>query len=159
MIFKSFRLKFKKKAIKANGGRCGECGDDWKMAQPRPNEEGGGYFIGRTVRYYSSGALIPITIEMTAVHNGYFEFRLCTEKKTINELVTQQCLDKNLLRLADGTTRFTQVTTAIKYTVNVQLPLGVSCQFCVIQWRYVTGILNVIFIFIIPLLITQQFSH
>jgi len=129
------------------------------MAQPRPNEEGGGYFIGRTVRDYSRGSLIPITIEITAEHKGYFEFRLCTEKKTINELVTQQCLDKNLLQLADGTTRFTQVTTSTKYTVNVQLPPSVSCQFCVIQWRYVTGILYFIFIFIFPLLFTQQFSH
>jgi hypothetical protein len=24
-----------------NQGRCGECGDEWKLARPRPNDEGG----------------------------------------------------------------------------------------------------------------------
>ena len=123
----------------ANGGRCGECGDNWTDVRPRNNDEGGKYFAGLIAGNYTRGSLIPVVIQLTAAHNGYYEFHLCTEKKTINELVTQQCLDKNLLTLVDGTTRAYRATKEGIYTILVQLPMDVTCQFCVIQWRYVTG--------------------
>ena len=78
-------------------------------------------------------------VTLTAAHMGYYEFRLCSEKKTANELVTQTCLDKNLLKLADGKTRSYLTTAVGVYTLLVQLPPAVTCNYCVIQWRYVDG--------------------
>jgi hypothetical protein len=109
------------------------------IERPRNNDEGGKYFSGLIAGNYTRSSLIPITIQLTAAHNGYYEFHLCTEKKTMNELVTQQCLDKNLLTLSDTTTRSYQASKEGIYTVLVQLPMDVTCQYCVIQWRYVTG--------------------
>jgi len=49
--------------------------------------------------------LIELTIEVTISHKGFFEFRLCP-KSSATELVTQACLDQNLLTLEDGTTQY-----------------------------------------------------
>jgi hypothetical protein len=112
----------------------------WSLPRPRDNDEGGKYGLGVIVRNYTQGALVPFQVTLTAAHNGFFEFRLCADKKTKNELVTQDCLDKHLLTLIDGTTRSYKTKTAGVYNFLVQLPLDVTCQYCVIQWTYATGI-------------------
>ena len=151
-----------------NQGRCGECGDlvnlfnflkqliddvlmiidwyfwlymQWSAPRPRANDEGGTYGKGVIVKNYTRGALIPIKVDITASHMGYFEFRLCADKRTVGELVTQQCLDKHLLQLADGSTRFDRVVDGIAkvYTLLLQLPPDVTCDFCVLQWTWVSG--------------------
>lgn len=33
-----------------NYGKCGECGDDWSLPRPRPNENGGIYGTGLIVK-------------------------------------------------------------------------------------------------------------
>ncbi|KAI4473575.1 hypothetical protein M0802_016047 [Mischocyttarus mexicanus] len=33
-----------------NNGHCGECGDDWSLQRPRPNENGGTYGTGLIVK-------------------------------------------------------------------------------------------------------------
>lgn len=75
---------------------------------------------------------------------GYFEFRLCPKNST-NQLVTQDCLDQNLLRLANGSTRY-QVPdfTATWHDMAVKLPTGLTCSSCVIQWKYTTGLSTLI---------------
>ena len=74
---------------------------------------------------------------------GYFEFRLCAYKKSSKELVTQECLDRHLLTMADGMTRY-QIADHqdnTNHTISLKLPPGnVNCEHCVIQWRYYTGI-------------------
>lgn len=124
-----------------NQGRCGECGDLWSAPRPRANDEGGTYGRGVIVKNYTRGALIPVKVDITASHMGYFEFRLCADKKTVGELVTQQCLDKNLLRFADGSTRFDRVVDGLAkvYNLLLQLPPDVTCQYCVLQWSWVSG--------------------
>ena len=42
-----------------NQGRCGECGDEWGLARPRPNDEGGLYGTGIIGRNYTEGQVIP----------------------------------------------------------------------------------------------------
>ena len=37
-----------------NQGRCGECGDEWKLQRPRPNEEGGQYGRGIIGKKYKA---------------------------------------------------------------------------------------------------------
>lgn len=41
-----------------NEGRCGECGDEWSLERPRPNEEGGPYSRGIIANKYTAGDVI-----------------------------------------------------------------------------------------------------
>ncbi len=124
-----------------NQGRCGECGDIWSAPRPRANDEGGLYGRGVMAKNYTQGALIPVKINITASHMGFFEFRLCADKKSVGEYVTQDCLDKHLLRFADGSTRFDRVVDGVAkvYTLLLQLPPAVTCNYCVLQWYWKTG--------------------
>ena len=38
-----------------NHGSCGECGDEWSLPRPRPNDEGGRYGTGIIGRNYTEG--------------------------------------------------------------------------------------------------------
>ena len=44
-------------------------------------------------RNYRPGQLIDVTIEITAAHLGYFEFRLCPWNN-IHEPITHECLNQ-----------------------------------------------------------------
>lgn len=76
---------------------------------------------------------------------GFFEFRLCP-KTSSEELVTQECLNQNLLTLADGTTQFNveQNTVAVVFAIQVQLPAEITCENCVLQWYYRASKIQVI---------------
>lgn len=90
--------------------------------------------------------MINATVQLTASHYGHFEFRLCP-KSSAQELVTQECFNRNLLTLADGSTQFPISTLeAIKYYPNIQLPATIACQNCVLQWRYTVGRFSLRFI-------------
>ncbi|XP_046637635.1 uncharacterized protein LOC124315930 [Daphnia pulicaria] len=125
-----------------NQGRCGECGDEWKLARPRPNDEGGIYDTGIISQTYTEGSVVRLTVNVTANHFGTFVFRLCP-KQTANELVTQECLDRYPLQLVempgqgdgvvDGINFHIGSTTGL-YFPSVRLPAGVSCEHCVLQW-------------------------
>lgn len=41
-----------------NQGRCGECGDDWSLPRPRPNDEGGKYGTGIIGQKYFKGQVL-----------------------------------------------------------------------------------------------------
>ncbi len=62
----------------AVGGRCGICGDPYPAPEPREHEAGGTYgSTGIIVGSYEKGGDVPVTVELTANHLGYFTFRLC----------------------------------------------------------------------------------
>ena len=95
-----------------------------------------------------------MTIEITANHLGYFEFRLCP-KQSAEELVTQECLDRYPLELiempgqGDGTvdgTKFRIGGSTGKFFPTIKLPAGVTCDNCVLQWYYTTGKLAQLYI-------------
>ena len=95
-----------------------------------------------------------MTIEITANHLGYFEFRLCP-KQSSEELVTQECLDRYPLELiempgqGDGTvdgTKFRIGGSTGKFFPTIKLPAGVTCDNCVLQWYYTTGKLAQLYI-------------
>ncbi|XP_062616040.1 uncharacterized protein LOC134277745 [Saccostrea cucullata] len=117
-------------------GKCGVCGDPYQG--PRENEAGGKYARGFLSRRYVEGQMIDIVVEVTALHYGWFEFRICPNND-INRAVTQECLDKHLLVLSTGATRFTEVTSTGKYLLHAQLPAGLTCSQCVVQWKWHTG--------------------
>lgn len=70
---------------------------------------------------------------------GFYEFRLCDEG-----LETQACFDKHLLTIVDhdGGQNSTQMPVPQAQGLNiihVQLPVGVQCNFCTLQWRFRKG--------------------
>lgn len=92
---------------------------------------------------------VQLTIQITANHLGYFEFRLCP-KQSNDEWVTQECLDRHLLELvdvpgtggqADGTRFVIEQTNGFFFPV-VRLPAGITCHNCVLQWYYVAGMFS-----------------
>ena len=48
---------------------------------------------------------ITVSVQITANHRGYFEFRICSNDD-VNTEVTQGCLDENLLPDTDGNIRY-----------------------------------------------------
>ncbi len=83
-----------------------------------------------------------MTVKLQAGMYGYFEFHLCAYKKSAKELVTQECFDRHLLRLMDGSIRYpipAQADNTV-HTVSLKLPdSNVNCEHCVIRWRYLAG--------------------
>lgn len=123
-----------------NNGNCGICGDAWDQKTPRPHEFGGRFGQGVTVRKYLLNSVITIRVELTANHNGYFEFRLCPHM----ENTTQECLDQNLLEQyapesKEVVTKFYPKDGNKIYEMQYKLPKDLICEHCVIQWRYIAG--------------------
>ena len=83
-----------------NDGKCGICGDPWQG--PRENEAGGKYGLGIITRQYKTSSQIPVIVEITAPHKGWFEFRLC-KNDNVKTAATQACLDEHLLKVVSGT--------------------------------------------------------
>ncbi|KAK2165850.1 hypothetical protein NP493_1348g00041 [Ridgeia piscesae] len=123
-----------------NGGKCGVCGDPW--GKPNPQFVAGGkYANGIITRTYKEGQEIAVAVDVTAPHGGWFEFRICPNND-FRVPVTHECLNKNLLPLADGTGY--RVYLDIKQpagfkNATLRLPTGLVCTQCVLQWRWHTG--------------------
>jgi len=130
-----------------NDYKCGICGDDFMKTRPRDNELSGRYGnSGIIPRTYETGGSMPIEIQITAHHQGFFEFRLC---KTIGLLEDAPCYEneKSLLRLENGDTKF-DITdskptrpgeTGWWYKFDAIIQDDVECDHCVLQWRYHTA--------------------
>lgn len=84
-------------------GKCGVCGDPYQG--PRDNEAGGRFAKGIIGRRYVEGQTIDLVIEVTALHFGFFEFRICPNNN-VSSPVSQACLDQHLLVLSDGKTQW-----------------------------------------------------
>ncbi|KFM69291.1 hypothetical protein X975_02112, partial [Stegodyphus mimosarum] len=125
---------------KQNGGKCGVCGDPWHISPPRPNEIGGKYGHGIIVRSYKTGQVIPVVVDITANHRGFFEFRVCPSKHEMNE-VTQDCLDKHILKIRNKTSTryYVEKHGKSRVILEVQLPRSLICKHCVFQWTYIAG--------------------
>ncbi|XP_046418425.1 uncharacterized protein LOC124178807 isoform X1 [Neodiprion fabricii] len=121
-----------------NKGKCGICGDPWDVKPPRPNETGGKYGNSIIVRKYRTGSIIPVQVELTANHHGYFEFRLCPMAHAGTE-VTDDCLDQHVLIEESGTPRYYPGPGNKIFESHYKLPDDVTCSQCVFQWRYVAG--------------------
>jgi len=83
-------------------------------------------------------------VDITASHGGHYEFRLCS-KRSADELIEQDCLDQILLYKTDGTTGVNVDQGSVVYSANYKLPDGLTCDFCVLQWTWISG--NFIHIF------------
>lgn len=122
-----------------SNGKCGVCGDPWPG--PRDNEEGGKYANGIIVRTYDPGEEITVTVELTASHKGYFQFKLCPRNDPLQK-TTQRCLDNYVLELADGSGNRYYIPNKNGYqtlVVKLRLPENVKCRDCTFQWKYNAG--------------------
>ncbi|GFN82958.1 hypothetical protein PoB_000946400 [Plakobranchus ocellatus] len=122
-----------------NRGKCGICGDAFQQPQPRDNESGGKYGLGIISRTYTQGQEVTFKVMITANHFGWFEFRLCPDGSPTTP-VTEACLNKYLLQLADGSgTRFNLGSARHAVSVRLRLPADVTCAQCVVQWKWHAG--------------------
>ncbi|XP_076397096.1 uncharacterized protein LOC100878113 isoform X2 [Megachile rotundata] len=121
-----------------NKGKCGICGDAWDTPTPRQHETGGKYGNGVIVRKYRTGSVIPVHVELTANHHGYFEFRTCSMTYKDKE-VDQECLDQHLLHMENGTARYYPGPGNKVFEAFYKLPDDLTCAQCVFQWKYVAG--------------------
>ncbi|KAL5018830.1 hypothetical protein ScPMuIL_004552 [Solemya velum] len=122
-----------------NYGKCGVCGDPWQG--PWENEPGGKYANGIMVRRYEPGEVINVTIELTANHHGWMEFRLCANDNP-NRRVRQECFDQNILRIVGTSDSRVYAPKNGQYhliSTELILPERVRCRACVLQWRYNAG--------------------
>lgn len=126
----------------ANNYKCGVCGDSYLQARPRDNEWGGKYgSSGLIPRTYESSEEIPIAIQLTAHHKGFFQFKIC-EMTPDMATEDEDCFNSSdsIMELADGSTIWdvNNGSTGI-FNGKIRLPDDLSCEHCVIQWRYHTG--------------------
>lgn len=137
-FFRIFPIHFQVE-IQPDGSRnCGLCGDPVTDPEPRPNENGGIY--APTViltRYFESGSTAEISIYNNYPNQlGFYEFRLC-DNGTYTP--TQECLDENLLFIEDSNDYKMPVPGQGLNRIQVQLPAGLTCSHCLLQWRFKKG--------------------
>lgn len=53
--FETYQMQVQYNEI--NQGRCGECGDEWNLARPRANDEGGLYGTGIIGQTYEQASV------------------------------------------------------------------------------------------------------
>ena len=120
-----------------HGGKCGACGDEYGISNPRFVYPGNFANNPPIVKTYTEGSLIEVTVKITANHKGYFIFRVAP---LVNPPITQQDLDGTMLELENGDQEWTLVDTGTgDYTITLRLPTGLSCEHCVLQWWWTTG--------------------
>lgn len=121
------------------GYKCGICGDPYDESQPRKHEIGGPYYKGYLVANYTTEQVIDVTVQITANHKGFFQFKLCPVPGFQTE-ATQECLDRTVLKVAGTDETEYHITNEIKdFHLQLQLPADLQCDHCVFQWRYHTG--------------------
>ncbi|XP_032663234.1 uncharacterized protein LOC116840526 [Odontomachus brunneus] len=121
-----------------NNGKCGECGDDYSLPRPRPNENGGTYGKGMIGRVYRKGSIINVNVELLGSHHGQFYFDICPMYMV--KIETFECFYRHPLLLADGSGYTYNVTKTEKQLRNVvvklKLPLRLDCDHCVLRWQF-----------------------
>nr|XP_022312788.1 uncharacterized protein LOC111117853 [Crassostrea virginica] len=118
-----------------NKGKCGLCGDPYD--QTRQNEAGGKFANGYIVqKYYHDDEYMNVTVDVLSNIGGYFEFYLCpmtTCRRPSLRTAWISTPDHQGLRkqVHTGYRRQTQTVA--------QIPDGVTCSQCVLQWKWVGG--------------------
>ncbi|XP_025079485.1 uncharacterized protein LOC112555337 [Pomacea canaliculata] len=109
----------------------------------RENEYPGKYSQFSPLRTYFTGTYINATVYSRPNMLGWFEFRLCTRRDGPDVPDLQKCLDEHVLQIEEtGMTRYYPGSLGGYSDMHVLLPPGVSCDHCILQWKYNTGYRN-----------------
>ncbi|KAL7286075.1 hypothetical protein TKK_0019592 [Trichogramma kaykai] len=120
-----------------NGGKCGVCGDNYKDQVPRAQENGGRYGRGKIVQTYKSGENISVTVDLSANHDGYFQFAVCPLD---DQAETEECFEAHPLLLAkDGSDKYYVGKKSGRLDIDLTLPKNLKCQQCSLRWHYHTA--------------------
>merc|ERR1712241_685722 len=122
-----------------HGYKCGLCGDP--VQGPRENEVGGKYANAQwspTVANYTQGQEFQVKIRMTAHHKGWMSIKLCPTNDFSVE-ATQECMNQHVATLPGGGTKYDMTIKKVWYDVKFKLPKDLTCDLCVLQWRYHAG--------------------
>lgn len=123
-----------------NHGRCGICGDSWSDF-PRDHEAPLGKFAtGTIVRNYDTGSWVPVIVDITTNHGGYFIFKLCPNND-ISQDPDQRCFDQHILQTGKNGEAELLVSEELSgpVTMYIKLPDGVTCDQCIIQWTWIAA--------------------
>ncbi|CAG5134367.1 unnamed protein product [Candidula unifasciata] len=123
-----------------SGGKCGICGEPWPG--PKNYERPSGVMAQHQIRTatYLENAVIIIRLQITVSHRGWHEFRICNVARSGGVEATQACLDRTLLADENMQTRFSKGTTSTGFfDFHLVLPAGLTCDHCVIQWKWKCG--------------------
>jgi len=132
-------------------GKCGVCGDAYDDPEPRDHEVGGKY-VRRTdrpiVATYIQGDVATFVFQLTTNHQGWVVFKVCPTNDLSVE-ATQECLDSHLLELAPTSRNMEHDhrfqlpkgdhTSPNNIDIDVIIPSDLTCDPCVLQWKYHTG--------------------
>ena len=84
--------------------------------------------------------MIPVIIDVTANHQGHFEFALCPHDNVFVD-PDESCFERH--RLTTGSGRQLHYPIADRdlglRLLYVRLPLEITCKHCILQWSYVGG--------------------
>ena len=122
-----------------HGYKCGLCGDP--VQGPRENEVGGKYANAQwrpIVANYTQGQEFPVSIRMTAHHKGWMSIKLCPTNDFSKE-ATLDCMEQHYATLPGGGTQYDMTVKHNWYNVTFVLPKDLTCDLCVLQWRYHAG--------------------
>lgn len=88
-------------------------------------------------------------VDLTANHLGNFQFKICPQND-ITTPVSQECLDQHVLEIAGkpGVTKYEPGTAVGSHIVKLALPADMTCEQCVIQWHYTSGMVKLLYFFI-----------
>ena len=101
-------------------------------------------------------------IDLTTNHQGWFIVKLCPVNKP-DEIVTQTCLDSHVLPVAETNSpryyipKGTPKSSLVEYKVT--LPEGLTCEQCVIQWTWTSGLFLHFIVLHIYLLISRSGTY
>ena len=93
----------------------------------------------KIVRTYKKGQVMDMIIFLETTHGGWWEFRIGAFDDKTTEGDKMGVLKGELLRFADGSTRFHHVGRPKDYLHKLQLPANLTCKRCVIQWWWKAG--------------------
>ena len=117
------------------------CGDPWNTGKGN-NKVGGLYDKDIITAIYNPGSTIDVVIDDVVTNGGYFEFRLCENKLFLTQ-DSQECFQNGLLTIKSSSeTKYFDIKNG-ENKLQLILPDNVTCDQCVLQWKYRTGKLTV----------------
>ena len=99
---------------------------------------------GIITKTYNQGSYIPVIVDITANHQGYFIFKICPNNDIFFD-PEQDCFDAHPLWVGGGDAQYNHTRFPIHdyetglRMVYVRLPMEITCNQCILQWTYVAG--------------------